>query len=255
MTFREKVEKQLPIKGGHSHLADAVVSDILASFDYDFIWIDGEHTALMPQDIYHHILAVHKAGKAAVVRVPVTDLTFTKKIVEMDVDGIVFPMVRDAEHAKELLDMTLYPPVGKRGCGPKGAVRYGIDNEADFYVNGHKKMCRFVQIEQKSAALDAKRIAKIPYVDGCVLGMHDLSGSIGRLGDVFCDENVKLAQYAIDAFRAEGKTVGVSTCATDVETLKRYFDMGVNMISAGADFEYIVKGGRETVANLTEAMK
>ena len=184
------------------------------------------------------------------MRVPVTDLTYTKRIVEMGVDGIVFPMVKNAEHAKELLDMTLYPPIGKRGCGPKGAVRYGIDSEPDFYVNGHKRLCRFVQIELESAANDAEAIAKLPYLDGCVLGMHDLSGSIGRLGNIFCEENMALANRAIAAFKAEGKTVGVSTCATDEETLRRYNDMGINMITTGADFDYILKGGIKTLETM-----
>ncbi|MEE1046008.1 MAG: aldolase/citrate lyase family protein [Clostridia bacterium] len=250
MTIKEKVEKALPMVGAHSHLTDSIVTEIFANLDYDYVWIDMEHTMLSCEQVYHHILAAHTGGCAAIVRVPVTDLTYTKRIVEMGVDGIVFPMVKNAEHAKELLDMTLYPPIGKRGCGPKGAVRYGIDSEPDFYVNGHKRLCRFVQIELESAANDAEAIAKLPYLDGCVLGMHDLSGSIGRLGDIFCEENMALANRAIAAFKAEGKTVGVSTCATDEETLRRYNDMGINMITTGADFDYILKGGIKTLETM-----
>jgi len=41
-----------------------------------------------------------------------------------------------------------------------------------------------------------------------------------------------LAKYAINAFQTAGKTVGVSTFATDRETLERYHNMGINMISA-----------------------
>ena len=160
-----------------------------------------------------------------------------------------------SEHAKELLSWTLYPPYGKRGCGPKRAVRYGMDSEPYFYGEGHLKMCRFVQIELESAAEDAENIAAIPYLDGCILGMHDLSGSIGRLGDVFCEENLALANKAIEAFKKHGKTVGVSTYATDAETLTRYRDMGVNLIFSGADYEYIRKGAMNTLETLKEIQK
>lgn len=189
------------------------------------------------------------------VRVPVSDLTHTKRVLEMGPDAIVFPMVKDAEHAQELLSWTLYPPYGKRGCGPKGAVKYGLESEPYYYGEGHLKLCRFVQIEQESAALDAERIAALPYLDGCILGMHDLSGSIGKLGDVFCEENIALAKQAIDAFKRRGKTVGVSTCATDPETLTRYRDMGVNLIFTGADFEYIRDGAMKTLGTVRNVQK
>ena len=250
MTIKEKVEKQMPLIGGHTNLNDAIITELYGELGYDFVWIDMEHTALMPQQVYHHILAAKSTGTAAFVRVPVDDLTNTKKILEMDIDGIIFPMVRDSKHAKALLDNTLYPPVGTRGCGPKGAVRYGLESEADFYVNGHKKICRFVQIELESAALDAEAIANIPYLDGCILGMHDLSGSIGRLGDVFCEENLALANRAIKAFKDAGKTVGVATFATDEATLKKYHDMGINMICTGADYVYVIDGAKKTMETL-----
>lgn len=255
MTIKEKVQKALPITGAHSNLSDPIVTEIFAYLGYDYIFIDMEHTGLSPQQVYYHILAAKKAGAAAFVRVPVDDLTNTKKILEMDIDGIIFPMVKDSAHAKELLDWTLYPPVGKRGCGPKGAVRYGLDSEPDFYVNGHKRICRFVQIETQSAAKDAEAIAALENLDGCVLGMHDLSGSIGMLGNVFSDENLALANHAIKAFRAQNKTVGVSTYATDKETLTRYHNMGINMISTGADYDYIAKSGAKTLALMNDIIQ
>ena len=110
-------------------------------------------------------------------------------------------------------------------------------------------------IEQKSAALDAENIAAIPHLDGCVLGMHDLSGSISRLGDVFCEENLSLAKKAADAFLNENKIVGLSTYATDEKTLETYRGLGVNMISTGADYDYILRMGRETLQRASGIFK
>ena len=252
MNVKEKVKSAIKINGTHVNLKDPIITEITASLGYDFIWVDMEHTALYPEDVYHHILAAKSAGTPVFVRVPQDDLTTTKKVLEMGIDGIIFPMVRDAQHAKKLLSWTLYPPYGSRGCGPKGAVRYGLDSEPEFYKEGHLKLCRFVQIETKSAALDAENIAAIEHLDGCVLGMHDLSGSINRLGDIFSEENLELAHMAIKAFRKAGKTVGVSTFATDEETLRRYNDMGINMISTGADYVYILNSAKETLRKIKE---
>ena len=80
-------------------------------------------------------------------------------------------------------------------------------------------------------------------------GFHDLSGSICKLGDIFCEENVQLAKKSIKAFKSAGKTVSVSTFAADTETLERYRDMGINMISTGADYDYNLEKGKETLEN------
>lgn len=250
MTIKEKVNNRVPLFGTHVNLCDPIVTEILGSLGYDYLFVDLEHTSLNSQDIYYHILAAKSVGTPIFVRVPVDDLTLTKKVLEMGIDGIIFPMVKDAEHARQLLANTLYPPYGKRGCGPRGAVKYGLESEDDYYKENHLKLCRFVQIELKSAAEDAENIAALPYLDGCVLGMHDLSGSINRLGDVFCEENIALAQKAIDAFHKCGKAVSVSTYATDSETLQRYADMGIDIISSGADYVHLINEGKKTLENL-----
>ena len=247
MLLREKINKRQNVIGTHVNLRDPIVTEIFGSLGYDFLWVDMEHVPLTEQDVYHHLLAARAVGTPVFVRVPVDDLTVTKRVLEMGVDGIIFPMVRDAAHAKQLLDNTLYPPYGKRGCGPKGAVRYGLDNEFEFYKKGHLNTLRFVQIELESAARDAENIAALEHLDGCILGMHDLSGSINKLGEVFSDENVALAKMAIDAFAKANKTVGVSTYAIDEETITRYRDMGINMISSGADYDYILRYGKKTL--------
>lgn len=255
MTIKEKVNKVVNICGTHVNLTDPIVSEIFSNLGYDFIWVDMEHTVMSCEHVYHHLLAAKATGMPVFVRVPVDDLTFIKKVLEMNIDGIIFPMVKDAKHAKKLIEMTLYPPYGKRGCGPKGAVKYGLDSEPEYYSKNHLKLCRFVQIEQKSAADDAEKIAAIEHLDGCILGMHDLSGSINRLGDVFCDENLALATKTIKAFKNAGKTVGVSTFATDKETLLRYYKMGINLISTGADYDYILQNAKKTLSTISEVFK
>lgn len=251
MTIKEKLKRRTQLFGTHVNLTDPAVTEILGSLGYDFLFIDMEHTLMSSEHVYHHLLAAKSVDTPAIVRVPVDDLTTTKKILEMGPDGIIFPMVKDAEHAKKLLDWTLYPPFGKRGCGPRRAVRYGLDNEKQFYKEKHLDLCRFVQIEVKSAADDAENIAAIPEIDGCILGMHDLSGSINRLGDVFCEENLELAKKSIAAFHAAGKPIGTATYATDCATLKRYIDdLDLDFVFTGADYDYILKHGIQTLENI-----
>ena len=107
-------------------------------------------------------------------------------------------------------------------------------------------MCRFLQIECKSFVDELELIADNPYIDGFILGLADLSGSINEIGDFFGENNLALAKKAIDIARKHNKIVGSATLATDEKTLTMLHDMGIKMITCGADFNYIVNGAKNT---------
>ena len=101
-----------------------VVKEMMGYMDYDYLWIDLEHSAITIDKCYEMLVAVKSVGSQAIVRVPQHDLTYTKKVLEMGPDGIIFPMVKNAEEAEDLLSYTLYPPCGNnprlcrwRKCG------------------------------------------------------------------------------------------------------------------------------------------
>lgn len=249
MTFKEKITNCEKIIGTHVGLTDASVTEMVSYLGFDYIWLDMEHTAVSVEEAYHHILAARSGGTPILIRVPVSDLTYAKRIAEMGPDGILFPMVRDANHAKELLDWTLYPPIGTRGCGPRSAVKWGIDDEVEYYSKGSLNMCRFIQIERKSAVDDIENIAKIPYLDGCIFGLFDLSGSIGKPGDIYCKENLEMIKRTVDVLKAHNKTIGISTGSKDIEGLKRLDEMGINMLTTGFDYVSIIEGAKQVKHN------
>jgi glutamate dehydrogenase (NADP+) len=51
----------------------------------------------------------------------------------------------------------------------------------------------------------------------------------------------------------KGKTVAVSVGVYDYETAKFWMDLGVDMISMGTEFGYIINGCKETLANMAKA--
>ena len=180
------------------------------------------------------------------MRVPQNDLTFTKKILEMGPDGIIFPMVRSAKEAEELISYTLYPPYGSRGCGPQRAVRYGVDDEMEYFKSGPMDMCRFLQVECKTFVDEIEQIVDNPYIDGFILGLCDLSGSINEIGDLFGENNLALAKKVIEVATKHNKIVGSATITSDEKVLKMLHDMGIKMITCGADFNHLINGARKT---------
>ena len=110
--LKERIKKGERLCGAIVSLTDPCLCEIFGNVGFDYIWIDMEHTYTSYKEVLCHLNAARSTGTPAIIRVPQNDLTATKKILEMDPDGIIFPMVRTAEEAKALIDMTLYPPRG-----------------------------------------------------------------------------------------------------------------------------------------------
>ena len=206
MNLKEKIKDGKSICGTFVNIPSVAVTEMMGYFDYDFLWIDLEHSAITLDMCYAQLVAAKSVGREAIVRVPQNDLTYTKKVLEMGPDGIIFPMVHSVKEAEELLSYTIYPPYGNRGCGPQRAVRYGVDDEIAYFKSGAKDLCRFMQVECKTFVDEMEEIASNPYIDGFILGLADLSGSINEIGDFFGENNLSLAKKAIEIATNELKT-------------------------------------------------
>lgn len=246
MNLKEKIASGKSICGTQIEIPAMCITEMMGSFDYDYLWIDLEHSAITLDQCYAHLVAAKSVGKQAIVRVPQNDLTYTKKVLEMGPDGIIFPMVHSVKEAEELLSYTLYPPYGNRGCGPQRAVRYGLDDEIQYFKSGPFDLCRFLQVECKTFVDELEQIADNPYIDGFILGLADLSGSINEVGDFFGENNLALAKKAIDIATKHNKIVGSATLASDEKTLSMLHNMGIKMITCGADFGHIISGAKNT---------
>ena len=87
-----------------------------------------------------------------------------------------------------------------------------------------------------------------------ILGLADLSGSINQIGDFFGEENLALAKKAIEIAKKHNKIVGSATLATDETTLTMLHNMGIQMITCGSDFNYIINSAKQTYETLRKVI-
>ncbi len=253
--LREKIKNKEKLIGTHTYLTDITVAKIIGMAGYDYIWIDLEHSYKPLESVLADIIAIKATGTAVIVRVPQDDLTFTKKVLELGVDGIIFPMVKTAEQANSLIATTLYPPYGTRGFGPMNAVDYGYKNVQEYVDSTKTNLLRFIQIEHIDAINNLDEIMKNEYIDGYIYGPNDLSGSVNELGNVYGETVTKIIRETTAKLKAAGKYVGLSTGEMGYEKLKYWSDMGIDMLSTGADYMFLQKAAVEVRKNLEEAHK
>ena len=247
--LRERLMRGEKLSGTLVCLSDPCLCEIFGRIGYDFIWIDTEHTYLSYKDVLVHLNTAKSVGTPAIVRLPQNDPTATKKILEMGPDGIIFPMVRSAREVRELISLTLYPPDGVRGFGPMRAIGYDASGSADYVARESFDLCRFVQIEHTDCIEELEEIAKIPYIDGFIFGPNDLSGSMGKLGDVFDGEVTESIRRAIEILRRHGKAVGLAG-GYSPETLAHWTEMGIDLLACGADWNFLWDMGKEILARM-----
>lgn len=249
-SLKQKVRNGELVIGTHVNLNDLVISEIMGSLGFDFLWIDTEHTAIDYRSLQGHLVAAKASGTPAIVRIPWNDAVLAKRVLEMGPAGIVFPMINTAEEAEAAMKCCLYPPEGNRGFGPNRAIRYGIDDVNMYIHTDSKEMCRFVQVETKQAVDHLDEIAQNPYIDAFIIGPYDLSGSIGQLGRVMDGETDDLINKAIEKAQRAGKPIGVSTGENDYDILKHWIDKGLKIISTGTEYLGIIQGAKTSLNNI-----
>ncbi len=251
--LKEKIRKGEKIRGTLVCMTDPCLCEIMGRVGFDCVWIDTEHTYMSERDVLCHLNAARSANIASLVRLPQHDLTGTKRILEMGPDGILFPMVTSLAEFNDLMDMTLYPPLGKRGFGPMRAIAYGAEDAKEYVTQGQLEMCRFMQIEHLSMIEELEEIAQNPYLDGFIFGPNDLSGSLGEFLNVFGDTTMNAIRRAIEIAHRHGKCVGLAG-GFDEATIRAWSALGLDMLFAGADWNFVFSQGKTVLDRLTKQM-
>ena len=247
--LRKKLAENKNITGTLVCLSEPCMCEIMGKVGYDAVWIDMEHTYLSYKDVLCHINTASSVNIASVVRLPQNDLTATKKILEMGPDAIIFPMVHSCAEAKELIESTLYPPLGTRGFGPMRAIGYGAESAVEYVQKSSLELCRFIQIEDVNCIDELEEIAKIPYLDGCIFGPNDLSGSVGEFLNVFGKATATQMEKAIKILRKHNKFIGIAG-GIDEQTIKNWSSFDIDMLFSGADWNFVYTSAYETLERM-----
>jgi 2-dehydro-3-deoxyglucarate aldolase/4-hydroxy-2-oxoheptanedioate aldolase len=233
------------VVGGHVFFTDPSITNAMATFGYDFIWIDGEHGPFDKQNLLMHVIAANEGGSAAFVRVPVNDPAVIKPVLEMGIDGIIIPMVLTQEEAEAAVAACLYPPEGIRGFGPRRAIRYGKTEIQSYLETAKDSFLRIVQIEHKLAVTNIKAILSVEGLDAIIIGPNDLSASLGLLGQSTHPAVLEMGRVIVKAAKEAKKPVGVSI-GPDESVIRIWMEIGVDFISVGDDISFLQQGAART---------
>ena len=237
----EKIRAGETIRGTHIFAGSPVLTECIAQAGFDIIWIDMEHTHITHDLLMQNLIAAKAGGTPAVVRIPWNDPVLAKPVLDMGVNGLIFPYIRTAEEARLAVSACEYPPEGIRGFGPFRALDYGKGNAMEYIRSTSRNTVRMIQIEHIDAVDNLREIAAVDGIDAFIVGMNDLSGSLGYLGDTQNPAMIPVYDRIGEILRELKIPFGVSS-ASDEAIIRAWKERGATIFFAGHDIEYVTNG-------------
>ncbi len=238
--FIDKMRNGKVCLGTNISFTDPTVTEALCD-RVDFIWIDAEHNPFSLESIQGHIMATKGTNTTPLVRVPWNDPVLIKPILDMGAAGVIVPMIRTVEEARLAISACKYPLEGVRGYGPRRPSHYGSIGGPKFCKEANDSILTILQIEHIEAVRNIKEILSVRGAKAIVLGLNDLAGSMGLIGEPRHPSVIEAADTVINEARKAGVFAGVSI-GDNVEQLIEWADKGAQWLSIGVDYLLLIHG-------------
>jgi 2-dehydro-3-deoxyglucarate aldolase/4-hydroxy-2-oxoheptanedioate aldolase len=223
-------------------------AELLSKAGFDWLFVDMEHTSIGVKDVQRILQAVGQEFPC-LVRVPILDEVWIKKVLESGPTGIIVPHVNTPEEVEKILGWSKYPPAGTRSVGVSRAQGYGLSLQ-DYVSKANQTLIVLPQVEHIEAVRNLDSFVKIPGLSAIFVGPHDLSGSIGKLGQVEDPEVFGLIQDVQALCTKAGVVTGIF--GMDAEAAKPYIDIGYSLVAVGTDTSHLIKSAQDTLQSLRE---
>lgn len=194
--------------GGWEGLNSPAVAEIMAKAGFDWVAADIEHAAHSVQDYAYWAKGVKYQGSVPLARVFDKSPQSIRRILDAGAQGVIVPMIRTAEDAREVVEAAKYPPEGKRGVGAGPYCCYGLELSGDMSLTNDDILV-IVMVETKEAVENIDAIMATPGVDGMFLGPADLSYSYGYRGQITHPVIYEAMDKAREACIRNGKAAGM----------------------------------------------
>ncbi|KAF5632947.1 zinc-binding protein [Fusarium tjaetaba] len=224
--------------GAWQMLPGANVSRVLARSGVDWVLVDCEHGNLDDGAMHDAVPAIAALGVSPIVRLPDMQGWMVKRALDSGAHGIVVPLLRTPEEARQLVQSAKFPPLGRRGFGsPIAPERFHPEPSFSEYLQqANDSLLTIVQIETKEALESIDEIAAVDGIDVLFIGPFDLGNALGHpiIEGVMATELKDAIAKILAAGQKAGKKTGVY--CTGGEQAKIYADQGFDMMNVVTDY-------------------
>jgi len=224
------------------------IVSLLAGSGFDWLLIDMEHGAISIDTAQRMIDATKGTPTTPFVRITWNHHWLAKPVLDSGAMGVVTPTVNSKEEAIAAVAALRYPPEGVRGFGPAmAAARWGL-TVPDYAKVANREILGILLIEDIAAVNNIEEILSVPGVDAVFVGLFDLSGSMGLLGQVTHPKVEEAAQKVLAA--AKAAKVPVGTIALTPDDINRRISQGFQLIAVATDIQLLTSGAKNLLGQI-----
>ncbi|SFW11120.1 HpcH/HpaI aldolase/citrate lyase family protein [Nitrosovibrio sp. Nv17] len=253
MQLKSKLTRNALTIGSWITLGHPAIAEIMAAAGFDWLVLDTEHSVLELSEVQMLIQVLDGQQCPAIVRLTSNHPDQIKRVMDAGAAGVMVPMVRTAADAQAAVDAVYYPPRGRRGVGLARAQGYG----ARFQQYRHwleDNAVIVVMIEHVDAVNAIDSILSVPGVDAYIIGPYDLSGSLGRPGELDHPDVESAVERVREAGQRLAKPGGIHVVEPDPEALRRHVDAGFNFLGYGLDIRILDTLCRSHMQTIRDAL-
>ncbi len=252
LAFKRRLADGGVVVGAWLSLTDPVAAEIFGRLGFDFVIIDTEHGAWDLQPLQTSIMALNGTVTVPIVRVPWNDHVRIKQVLDLGAEGILAPMVRTVEECEALVAACRYPPVGRRGFGPRRASGYRRDLKA-YEARANAAIFVMPQIEDIATLGVLDRFLAVTGIDAVAIGPNDMSGTAG----VFRDPAHPTIVEAIERIGRTAAARGLPAFTgvnSPLAERRQLVDKGFRIQTIASDTDLMIAGAEAAIAATRRAL-
>jgi 2-keto-3-deoxy-L-rhamnonate aldolase RhmA len=230
--FKERLIKGESLVGIFASLGSEMAAEVLGSSNIDYTLIDMEHAPNDLRNVVNQMQAVKAAGGECLVRIPVLDHIYVKRLLDAGATTIMFPQINNINDAMNAVKAVKYPPNGIRGiAGATRANNFGREN--NYVEVADEKICVICQIESLEACKNVKDIASTDGVDLLFVGPGDLSADMGFIKNRNAIEVKEMALKVLKDSNECNKPCGIMV--SNITEAKEMLQLGFAIVAVTTD--------------------
>jgi len=232
-SLRKRLKDGTPFIGSWLQGGSLASAEILAQAGFSWLGLDCEHTSADIKDVEAVSRALGASQTPLLVRVSQADSLEIRQCLDVGAQGVIVPLVEDAEVAEQVVAAAKYPPKGKRGfC-------FGRMNEwgKSFfpYLDQADEAAVIVMIESRKGVENIDAILATPGIDGVFIGPYDLSGSYDVTGEINHPLVLDARKRILEACKRSKVVPGLHLIHPSEEQANESLEEGFTFICVDAD--------------------
>lgn len=230
------------------------IAEVLAETDFEWIAADCEHTDIEIGKYTQVIRSMYGRGVVPFARVRENDTLAIRQVLDMGAQGIIVPLVNNAEEARRAVLAATYPPKGIRGFSFARANRWGLDFD-EYAKNANDDICVIVMIESKEAVDNIDEILSVEGIDGIFVGPYDMSGSYGVTGQTDHPMMVEACERVAQACKHHKKSAGMHILFPTEQAIRKALNDGYTFLALSIDILFMREQANKTVKLFKDIVK